>query len=339
MGLNFSDKMYDVIIIGTGPGGLKCAEQLKDSGLSVLLTEKNEAIGPKICAGGLTNLVKASDLPEGKARTFSKQKIFFVNKEYEISLVNPLKTIERADLGQYQLSKIRDYSNIKILTKTSVMSIKKNEIITNRGSYYFKYLVGADGSSSATRRHLSLRAETCIGIYCNVPDVTDDFVWYLNPKLIKSGYIWGFPHKNYTNIGIYFNPYYLDPKRAKGILGKHLADKGYSFYSDDFRGAPINYSYKGCVFDNIFLVGDAAGLASKTTGEGISFALISGQEIGKRILDRDYKMVELDRIIKIKNRQEKMLKIYETFPHMQKYFFKIFVNLMKKGWFQPYFGN
>ncbi|MDY6972321.1 MAG: NAD(P)/FAD-dependent oxidoreductase, partial [Thermodesulfobacteriota bacterium] len=44
---------YDVIIIGAGPGGLSCAGELVKSNKSVLLLEKNNIIGPKICAGGI----------------------------------------------------------------------------------------------------------------------------------------------------------------------------------------------------------------------------------------------------------------------------------------------
>jgi flavin-dependent dehydrogenase len=46
---------YDVIIIGAGPAGLKCAEILGGSELKVLLIEKNKTIGPKVCAGLMTS--------------------------------------------------------------------------------------------------------------------------------------------------------------------------------------------------------------------------------------------------------------------------------------------
>jgi flavin-dependent dehydrogenase len=45
---------FDVIIVGAGPAGLRCAEILATSELSVLLLEKNEKMGQKVCAGGIT---------------------------------------------------------------------------------------------------------------------------------------------------------------------------------------------------------------------------------------------------------------------------------------------
>ena len=207
-------RKYDVVIVGAGPAGLKCAEQLKDSKLSVLLVEKNKIIGPKVCGGGLTALVKMSDIPKNKTRSFTRQRTFLASNQYEITFVTPLKTIDRFDLGQYQLSKIKNTINITILNETVVKSIKKNKIITNDGVFNFKYLVGADGSSSIVRKYLGLKSKLYVGITNNLPDITDDFIWYFNPKLLKAGYIWFFPHKNYTSVGVYFNPKNLKPKKA-----------------------------------------------------------------------------------------------------------------------------
>ena len=50
---------YDVVIVGAGPGGLSCARALAGSGQRVLVLEKSEALGKKICAGELTAKVLA----------------------------------------------------------------------------------------------------------------------------------------------------------------------------------------------------------------------------------------------------------------------------------------
>ncbi len=334
------DKLqFDVIIIGAGPAGLQCAEQLKDSNLSVLLIEKEKIIGPKLCAGGLTKLAAAFDIPEDKTRIFLRMKCLLLNRQYEVTMRNPLRIIDRFDLGQYQLSKIKDSHNITILNDTLVKSVSREEIITNKGTFYFKYLVGADGSSSIVRKYLGLKSKICLTFCCKIPKITDDLIWNLNPELLKFGYIWVFPHKNYTHIGIYFNPEHVSSMAAKGLLKKYLSDNGYAFSESDLKAAPINYFYKGCIFGNIFLVGDAAGLASKVTGEGISFALVSGKEIGRKILNPDYKMIELNKALMFKKRQERMIRIFDMFPFMYRYFPNVFLTLVKRHWFQSYFGN
>ena len=331
---------YDVIIIGAGPAGLECANQLKNSDKSVLIIEKNKIIGPKVCAGGLTNLTNNFYIPEDKTRSFAKQVIFLNKKQYNITLVNPIKTISRLDLGQYQLSKIKNSRNIQILKNTKVKEIEDNKVFTiDNKIFHFKYLVGADGSNSIVRKYLGLKSEFCFGFYYEIPKITNDFTWYVNPKELKSGYIWTFPHKNHTNIGIYFHPRQLSAKEAKNILEKNLTNNGHKFLLKKIKGSTINYCFKGCMFNNIFLVGEAAGLSSKITGEGISFALTSGKEIAKKIIKPNYTTTELNRIVRIKKRQEKILKIYEIIPFLQNFLYKIYIKLMKNKWFQIYFGN
>lgn len=330
---------YDVIIIGAGPGGLECANQLKHSGLSVLLIEKNKVIGLKVCAGGLTTLVGDFDIPKDKTRSFQENDVFIGKKPYLIKLVNSLKTISRLDLGQYQLSKIRNCENIKVMTDVSVIEIEKDFIKTSVGDFYFRYLVGADGSTSIVRRYLGLETKINIGMYYNVNKIIDRFSWHMAHRQLKSGYLWIFPHINFTNVGAFFNPQEVSPANARAALEEFLNFNKYNFTDCKFEAAPISYLYKGCVFENLFLIGDAAGLASKISGEGISFALISGAEIGKKILNHKYSMSKLNKILVVKRRQERLLKLFVIFPFLQLTLYKIFVYLMKKKWFQVYFGN
>ena len=55
-----------------------------------------------------------------------------------------------------------------------------------------------------------------------------------------------------------------------------------------FEAHPINCDYRGFNFGNIFLIGDAAGLVSGFTGEGIYQALISGDVVARKIIDKNY---------------------------------------------------
>ncbi len=58
---------YDIIIVGAGPAGLRCAEVLtnNDPNLKILLLERKPEVGPKICAGGLTKKdLDLMDIPD-----------------------------------------------------------------------------------------------------------------------------------------------------------------------------------------------------------------------------------------------------------------------------------
>jgi geranylgeranyl reductase len=58
----------------------------------------------------------------------------------------------------------------------------------------------------------------------------------------------------------------------------------------------INSDYRGFRFGRTFLVGDAAGLASPLTGEGIYPAFISGETVANTILDPDHEAKDLKRL-------------------------------------------
>lgn len=311
---------------------MKCAEQLKNSSFSVLLIEKNKIIGPKICAGGLTGLCGKYGFSESKIRSFTKI-IFYISdkKHKEVELSFPIKIIDRYDLGQYLLDKIKDSKNITVSKETLAKEIKKDRVITNKGDFYYKYLVGADGSYSLVRRFLGLKSKISIGMYYEVPEIMDNLMIYFYPKLLKSIYIWAFPHKNHTNIGIglHLDSKHLTLKQSKKILEKFLKKNGFAYSEKEFKAAPLNSYCKGCVFGNVFLVGDAAGLVSKFIGEGISYALISGEEIGKRILKPGYEMPELKKALKIKKKEERFGKIFESLPFFRGFFLKFYINLSK----------
>lgn len=330
---------YDVIIIGAGPAGLACAAELKDSALSVLILEKNEIIGEKICAGGLTFIDESLNLPPEKIRIFKTQFICLRDKKYEIPLSRGLVVADRLVLGEQQERNIKDSKNIKILKNTRVESIEDNQVKTSAGIFHFKYLVGADGTNSITRRYLKLSNEYSFALHYEIPLSTNEAIFYLDPKILKSGYIWEFPHKNFTSVGIYFKEKHFTAEAAKKILTDYLKNKSYPFAKANFFGAPINHSFKGFAFKNIFLIGEAAGLVSSTTGEGIYFALVSGKEIGKKIINSSYSMPKLKKIIKTKNRQDAAMRLaglLNTPLPIQNFIIKIFIHLARRTWFQKY---
>jgi len=333
-------KGYDVIIIGAGPAGLACAEQIIGSGMSLLIIEKNKTIGPKICAGGLTGLTSGFEVPQQKTRKFTHQKLMVRNSSFNVKLATPHRTISRKELGAFQLKKLSEASNIDIMTGLRVEGIKqRNIVIDQEKEVGFRFLVGADGSNSAVRKYLKLKTEFYLGLYYEIPRITDDYVFYFDPKSMGSGYLWIFPHQELTNVGIYYNPQQLTTPEAKAILTGFLTKQ---FPNDPvlkMKGATLPYHYEGYCFNNIFLAGDAAGLCLRSTGEGISGALISGYEIGKKIVDPTYKTKEINRFLHIKNRDEQWFKFFESFPFLRHDLLKFYFLLRKNKAIQRYFNG
>jgi len=155
-------KHYDVIIVGAGPAGLICAEVLSKSDKSVLLLEKNEKFGEKICAGGLTRKdLELLDIPDEifehkvtRTAVLSKKRISQTNAPEPFVF-----TVDRVTLGTWQKDQLNS-SSVVIKNNSKVTSISSDKIVVNnKDEYGFSYLVGADGYFSIVRKYLKIPQE------------------------------------------------------------------------------------------------------------------------------------------------------------------------------------
>lgn len=304
---------YDVIIIGAGPAGLNCARILGYNGKQVLLLEKNNVIGPKVCAGGLTGKdLKYLNLPDsildGKFNTIN----FYAEKtKYKFHLdYDFIYTIDRKKLGSWQLKQLNQ-ENITVKTNCNILEIGKDFVVCNSEKIYFRYLVGADGSCSIVRKHLNLPIEKLdVAIQYIIPtDQYNHLEIFYNSKFFHSWYSWIFPHHGYVSIGCRANPKYLDSAKIQRNFHQWLEEKKISISGAKYEAFFINYDFRGYKFDNIFLIGDSAGLASGFTGEGIYQALISGEEIARLIIDKNYILEKLNLIIANKKVHQRILSL------------------------------
>lgn len=282
---------YDVIIVGAGPGGLACGKVTASHGLSTLIIERNNQIGRKVCAGGITwnGLLREidQDISENQFRT---QHIFTRNQKVSLSARDPIiATVNRQVLGQYMLSNAQQVG-VEVLKNTRVVSIQPTSLdciddsTGRKQTFKYKTLVGADGSTSIVRRSLHLSTDAIgVGINHQIPEVMKEMQWHLDSHLFKSGYAWVFPHKYSTSIGAYVDSRIMKPKLLQKNFKSWACSKGFELHQSRGQAEFINFDFKGYHFGNRYLIGDAAGLASGLTGEGIYPAIVSGQEIAKEI--------------------------------------------------------
>ena len=174
----------------------------------------------------------------------------------------------------------------------------------------FSYLVGADGSSSFVRRHLGLPVEALgIGITYQIPGEFPEMQWHLSSSLFANGYAWVFPHKGSASIGGYVDARYMQAQELKTNLLRWGDICGYPLRQNKCSAEFINFDYRGYHFGNIFLVGDAAGLASGLTGEGIYPAIISGETVGNVLASPHGDTTPLKNLIKNQTLHRKIVQI------------------------------
>lgn len=306
--------VFDVIIVGGGPGGLACAAITASQGLRTLVIERKNPLGPKVCAGGITwngLIQKISDNIAEKQ--FREQYIYTRHQKICVTADIPIiATVNRQSLGQLMAEKAR-LAGAEIHEGYLVTSILPNRIHyidkdtreTIQADY--RYLVGADGSTSVVRRYIGLPVKKAgIGINYQLEGDYQKMEWHLDAQKFGSGYGWVFPHKDTVSVGAYADAEVMTAKKLHHNLVQWGTKKGFLLSQCRPRAEFINFDYQGHQFENIFLVGDAAGLASGLTGEGIYPAIISGESVAHSILKPDYDAVPLRRLIRNHCRHSRM---------------------------------
>lgn len=288
---------FDVIIVGAGPGGLRAAEILSKENKKVLLLEKNAEIGPKVCAGGLSRkCFKLLEIDPAFTELSYDGAVFNapgIRTKLEFGEIFGY-TVQRKKLGEWQLQKINQ-SKVTIKTSAEVEKISGESVVLKNGEEFeYDHLIGADGSNSIVRRHLGLKTKFIgVAFHYLVPQKFPDLEVFFDRKLFGPWYAWIFPYRETTSIGFGCFPKLMSMKVARENFEGWLKKKKIDVTNAKFEAFPINCDYRGIQFGKVFLVGDAAGLTSGFTGEGIYPALVSGEEVARKIIDPKYKMPKI----------------------------------------------
>ncbi len=331
---------YDVIIVGGGPAGLRCAEILGESGKKILLLEKNLEFGDKVCAGGITRkdleIIKVPDeIFEHKivhtALHSPKRSKYGTAHEPVVFMIN------RKEFGKWQKERIQG-ENTKIVSGDKVITIESNKVITKSGNEYgYNYLVGTDGSNSLVRRHLNIPVEkVLIGIQYSIPVIAEEprLEIFMDVDYFHSWYGWIFPHRKSISVGCICDPKILPQRKLKENFHAWLEKKEFDISNATYQSFPINFDYRGMRFGNIFLAGDAAGLASGFTGEGIFQALVSGEAVARTILDQNHKSEDLEYVLKYNRIQNKVIGILSRSGPLKKIIHEAILIALKHRYFE-----
>ena len=288
---------FHTVIVGAGPGGLACARILAEHGIQPLVIERKRSIGAKICAGGITWGGLISRVPQALAeKSFPVQHIITRLQKVRIEEPTPIiATVNRVKLGNHMAQQALA-AGAEIMTGWQVKGIQGQTLIVEQKEgrrqqeITFDHLVGADGSTSLVRRHLGLASNRMgIGINYQISGDLQRMEWHLNSHFFRNGYGWIFPHSDTVSIGAYIPKVartVMPPaQRLKQDLIAWAATLGFPLENEQARAEYINYDYQSRRFGRIFLIGDAAGLASGLTGEGIYPAIISGEEAARTIIN------------------------------------------------------
>jgi len=326
----------NIVIVGAGPSGLATAIELKRiSQYNVIILEKNPEISYKICAGGIDPNLSEIDMPEEIInRKFNKIKFFTPKQSLIIKKDEPIiATVNRKTLHEIMTTQALE-AGVKIFFNKHVKKIDSNSIIVSSGeTFKFDYLVGADGSNSTIRKKLGIKTKKILTAFqYMIPGEYPDIEFYLDFKKFRFSYTWIFPQKDIISVGTGYDPNLSNSNFTIKDLRENFDNwckEKFNLENARFEAFSINYDYRGFKLGNIFLAGDAAGFASGFTGEGIKFAIFSGRDIAKKIVDPNYECKEIENILKVKKRGENFIKLVNYNEFLGKGMMELFTFFLK----------
>jgi digeranylgeranylglycerophospholipid reductase len=296
----------DVLIVGGGPAGLAAAEAAAKQGVQTIVLERQNEIGYPVhtSGGSWVSDMKALAIPEHLYHPVTK--VVFVSPHREVTLhYDPAVACVLDVRGLYQylasraiaagaIVRVRHTVEQTILENGRVVGVTAKNHVSERISMQGSVTIDASGFS----RHVGVRTEMGrafhrygygaeYDLYApNYPQ--DELFLIMGSQFAPRGYAWSFPRGNgrvRLGVGV-LHPDSEDD--ARGYLDSIMRDLPQLV--DKFKDAsPIEYHTglfpsEGPVArfsrDGLLLAGDAAGHGSTLVGEGIRFAIYSGQMAG-----------------------------------------------------------
>jgi geranylgeranyl reductase family protein len=279
--------MFDVAIVGGGPAGSSCASFCARAGLETLLIEREKFPREKVCGDCLNpscwpvlrrleleEHVRA--LPHGKLR---RVEFIGINRR-SISIALPDGAeiaVKRSLFDELLLSRARALG-AEVFENATVTELRRNEhweIRATGQDFEARVLVAADGRNSTIARLCKLlprvgKERVALQTHIALPDEFGDRVVL---QFLPEGYSGQAPTGN--------------GELNLCLVGKPNSISNLKIWAEEEFGISRNHSWRTITpltrkalapaHTRLFLIGDAARVVEPFTGEGIFYALRSGE--------------------------------------------------------------
>lgn len=285
-----------IAIVGGGPSGALCAERLASAGFHVSLFDEHLA-WEKPCGGGLTQKALRRypfllDGPHPKKVIHEVELISGSGVRARLGLDHPIIIYSRAVLNGLLLERaaragcriVRSHVRSVDVTGTSASFSAENTI------HHADFLVLASGARNAffpaTRPLARADLEITLGYFVasQADGIRVKFVHGLH------GYIWSFPRCDHLSVGICGSMAHHTSRELHEYLAEFLREERISlddarFYSHVLPSPRAHtLASRRVAGRNWALIGDAAGWVDPITGEGLYYALRSGELLADSLI-------------------------------------------------------
>ena len=289
-------KRFDVVIVGGGPAGSSCASFCARAGFQTVVIEREKFPREKVCGDclnpscwpvmerlGVTQEVLS--LPHSKLSSVD----FIAIDGSRVSVELPSGTdceisVKRSLFDNLLLTRAREFG-AEIREQTTVTALSRNndwEIQTAPdATFHARILIAADGRNSTVARLCNLLprpARERVALQAHVP-LPRNFGHRVVLQFLREGYSGQAPvNETELNVCLVGKPSTISTLRH-WASGQFRLPAGQAWRSV----TPLTRSPVPCARENLFFIGDAARVVEPFTGEGIYYALRSGELAAKTV--------------------------------------------------------
>lgn len=294
-----------------GPAGASTAYELGQRGISVLAFDKQIHPRYKVCGGGLSARIERILPPDFQSIVegiVNRVQFTYGGKDsFLMEFPRPVAyMVMRQRFDQWLVEKARQ-AGADILEDESVVTVQNREegieVSTRKGRYRARMVIGADGA-------MSVIAQQCFPgrRYQSVPALESEYYGeaahafqqtqtaLISLRASKKGYGWVFPKAHGLSLGVgeFVRGANRPKKSFEDFIGHETSLAGLTIPLPLGHILPISPQYArrnghrwrgSLVRHRAVLVGDAGHLVDPLLGEGIYYAVRSGQLAAASVAD------------------------------------------------------
>jgi flavin-dependent dehydrogenase len=289
--------MAEIAIVGGGPSGAMCGEQLARAGHKVQIFDQRLA-WEKPCGGGLTHKAVQCfpfllDNPYPKKLVRSVELISSNDQRANLEMTHPIVIYSRRVLNGMLLDRAKaagcEVQQAHVLdVDTSTTKPRYSVDGEWRSADFLVLAAGARNQILPETRALQRdELEMTQGYF--IPQTADSIIVKFLPHF--EGYIWSFPRCDHLSVGICGSMASHTSAELKTHLSAFVEKHGLPTLDAQFYSHVLPSPKESTLSDrpvmgkNWAMIGDAAAWVDPLTGEGLFYAMRSGELLGRSLAE------------------------------------------------------
>lgn len=287
-------KETDILVVGAGPAGSSAARVAAGLGVRVVMVERRRSVGRPVRCAEYIPTPLLGDIPavrETVVQTLTGMRTVLPDDTVH-EMAAPGCVVDRDRFDQVLAAEAVDagarlFTATRVLERPGTHRVVLGSPAGGTREMRCRVIVGADGPHSTVGKWVgSVNTHLIPGVQLTLPlrrRLTQAEVYFYEDVI--GGYAWLFPKGAVANVGLGMLPgedahirghlsRFVQRMAGRGVVGETIVCSTAGWIPAE--------SPRPAVYENVVLVGDAAGHTHPVTGAGIFAAVIGGRMAGRK---------------------------------------------------------